>query len=104
MDWRVVEPMVGILVSSFPAIRPVHYIFSPNYGLLSSHLNSSLKSNLESGHIQLRDFNPEGGNNMTNVVGKRTNEDDDSEKNLVCQGQRMRVTKTTDIEVEVTRA
>ena len=100
MDWSVVEPMVGILVSSFPAIRSVVYLFSPNYGIRSTHQNSSLKSNLDHGHVQLRDFNPSGAGNTTKVMSKKMREDDDSEKNLIYEGRMMGgVTKTTDIEV-----
>jgi hypothetical protein len=98
MDWSVVEPTVGILVSSMPAIRSMVYLINPKYGNRTQN-NSSLKSNLERGHIQLHDFNPHGDNNATTVSTKKVTEDDDSEKNLIYQGARIGVTTTTEVEV-----
>jgi hypothetical protein len=102
MDWSVVEPMVGILVSSMPAIRSVIYFFDPKYGHGSQN-SSALKSNLERGHVQLHDFSPHAKNYDTTVSTKRMAGDDDSEKNLIYQGARIGVTTTTDIEISPAR-
>jgi len=97
MDWSVVEPTVGILVSSMPAIRSMIYLFNPKYGQRTQNSNS-LKSNVERGHIQLADYSE---NSVASVSAHRVKEDDDSEKNLIYQGARIGVTKTTDIEVSI---
>lgn len=90
MDWSVVEPTVGILVSSMPAIRSMAYLWDPKLG--RSQNSSSYKSQLESrGHIQLQDFEGKDQGMRTTVVGtgkkgERQVEDSDSEQNLIYQG------------------
>jgi hypothetical protein len=86
MDWSVVEPAVGILVSSLPAIRSILYLFQPKYG--RSQNSSSFRSNIEGskGHIQLRDFHNADTTTTVGTNRKVMPEDDDSEKNLIYQG------------------
>ena len=94
MDWSIVEPTVGILVSSLPTIRSIVYLWNPAYGAHSQN-NSSLKS-----HIQLYDFN---GVNKTTITGKREVKDDDSERNLIYQGTDGGIFKTTEVRVRTDR-
>jgi hypothetical protein len=94
MDWSIVEPTVGILVSSLPAIRSIMYLWDPAYGMNSKN-NSSLKS-----HIQLHDFN---GVNKTTITGTNVMKDDDSERNLICQGTDGGIFKTTEVQVRSDR-
>lgn len=100
MDWSVVEPTVGILVSSMPAIRSMVYLWNPKYG--RSQNSSSYKSQLESrGHIQLHDYaGGKGESTKTTVVGRKTEvNDSDSERNLIYQGTSGGIFKTTEVKI-----
>lgn len=102
MDWSVVEPTVGILVSSMPAIRSVTYLWSDNRG--QSQNNSSMQSHLESrvrgGHIKLDEFGGKNDSSHTSVTAKKIVDDDDSERNLIYQGMKVDgIAKTTEIHI-----
>lgn len=97
MDWSVVEPTVGILVSSMPAIRSMIYLWDRSYG--RSQNSSSFKTGLESsGHIQLPDYAGGKGDMRTTVVGRKNQvTDSDSERNLIYQGTNGGIFKTTEV-------
>ncbi|RFU28034.1 hypothetical protein B7463_g8304, partial [Scytalidium lignicola] len=103
MDWSVVEPTVGILVSSMPAIRSVTYLWDSARG--QSQNSNSTPSHLESrtrgGHIKLDDFNGANDNSHTVVSAKKIVDDDDSERNLIYQGAKIGegISKTTEIHI-----
>ncbi|KAK2813660.1 hypothetical protein FQN50_000058 [Emmonsiellopsis sp. PD_5] len=103
MDWSIVEPTVGIVVSSVPAITAIRHLFTPRvYGSNSS----SAKSQFD-GHVQLGDFrSPAGGANRTKVSGpwkpndadSGTGPDNDSEEQLVREGLKG-ISRTTEVEL-----
>ncbi|KAH8800604.1 hypothetical protein F5884DRAFT_528818 [Xylogone sp. PMI_703] len=106
MDWSVVEPTVGILVSSMPAIRSVTYLWSPSRGQLqnSNSAPSHLESRSRNGHIKLEEFNEINKNSHT-VVSAKIVDDDDSERNLIYQGVVKSgdgIAKTTEIHISKT--
>ncbi|TAQ87281.1 hypothetical protein B7494_g4402 [Chlorociboria aeruginascens] len=99
MDWSVVEPTVGILVSSMPAIRSMIYLYNPSHrsGNDSSYNKSVVKSHLGTGHIQLQDYAT--GDSNTTVTGKKMMQDDDSEKGLIYLPMQGGISKTTEVTV-----
>ncbi|KAH8819388.1 hypothetical protein F5884DRAFT_10265 [Xylogone sp. PMI_703] len=107
MDWSVVEPTVGILVSSMPAIRSVTYLWSPARGKSqnSNSMPSHLESRTRNGHIKLDEFNGTNDLSHTEVSAKKVPDDDDSERNLIYQGVVKSgdgIAKTTEIHISRT--
>ncbi|CAO2652677.1 Nn.00g009600.m01.CDS01 [Neocucurbitaria sp. VM-36] len=80
MNWSIVEPAVGILVSSGPAIRAIRYLFrkpgDDSYG--SGAPQSTLRS--RNGHIQLYDIKGDAKDAESQKTRER---DNDSEEQLV---------------------
>ncbi|ODH41418.1 hypothetical protein ACO22_01378 [Paracoccidioides brasiliensis] len=108
MDWSIVEPTVGILVSSVPAITAIRHLFtSREYGTGSSATKSQ-----QSGHVQLSDFRPAGGYiSKTKVSGTfkfpdednrnaDNDNDNDSEEHLVRGVSNMKgISRTTEVQL-----
>lgn len=95
MDWSVVEPAVGILVSSMPAIRAIRYLWKDeNLNSYSggSRTHSTLKSRThQNGHIQLHDIEKKKPSGIN---------DNDSEEQLVFgipKGNN--ISRTTEVEL-----
>lgn len=110
MDWSIVEPMVGIIVSSIPAITSIRHFFKMP-GQDTSDLDPSLHSSHN--HIKLREFGDDAKNTTSiSAVPIRhqnkknmANVDDSSEEHLV--GSRWKnpeyISRTTEVEVSYGR-
>jgi hypothetical protein len=106
MDWSVVEPTVGFIVSSIPAITSIRYLFRPDG--VNSSTERSHKSHKSNGHIKLQDFSEQNGHNQTSVtstgrpwrqhVDAATN-DSGSEDRLVYGGKGNAISQTTEFQV-----
>ena len=115
MDWSIVEPTVGIIVSSMPAIRSVRWLWS------KERTQSSLTSKPRThGHIQLNDYGHQAqgsyGGHKTSVVAGHwdasKSADGDSGRDIVTYGDNMSdeealvygkeggITRKTDVKVE----
>lgn len=107
MDWSMVEPTVGIIVSSIPAITSIRHFFRKD-GQHSSANDPSLRSG---GHIKLHDFGDHRMNNATSVTapsapwrhhadGGDTSNDSGSEERLVYGGKpHNTISQTMEVEV-----
>lgn len=102
MDWSVVEPAVGIFVSSVPAITGIRHLWGSKIYGYGSHGSSALKSQA---HIRLQEFkNPEGVSNATVSANKRKDDDNslqkdnDSEEHLVRDKSRG-ISRTTEFQL-----
>ncbi|KAK2763865.1 hypothetical protein FQN54_009483 [Arachnomyces sp. PD_36] len=101
MCWSVVEPAVGAVVSSVPAITAIrHFRSSPGntYGTNSN----SLKSRTD-GHVQLKEYGNSTGNRATINYGGDSEaslkKDNDSEEHLVSDKRGGGISRTTEVHV-----
>jgi hypothetical protein len=106
MNWSIVEPAVGILVSSMPTIRAIRYLWRKpeNESCRSGAGHSALKSG-NSGHIQLYNLNNNKKGTASDAESRRTRDADDngSEEGLVGRNPDLKplgqISKITELEV-----
>jgi len=110
MDWSVVEPAVGILVSSMPAIRAIRFLWrKPGQDSYASGAGHSTLKSKNGGHVQLYDMNTDGRKGVNSDVDSeraRNAEDNDSEEHLVVGSFGLKphgqISRTTELEVSYT--
>ena len=106
MDWSIVEPAVGILVSSMPAIRAIRYLWrKPEDESYNSGVGHSALNNGNSSHIQLYNIDNNKKGTASDAESGRTRdvEDNDSEEDLVGRNYDLKplgqISRTTELEV-----
>lgn len=104
MCWSVVEPAVGTVVSSVPAITAIRH-FKGTAGKSYGTNSNSLKSRSD-GHVQLKEYGSSTGNRATvNSTWKgeesdaSLKKDNDSEEHLVGDRRGGGISRTTEVHV-----
>lgn len=106
MCWSVVEPAVGIFVSSVPAVTAIRHFF--NGSMIKSYgTNSHSVRSRSDGHVQLKEYGNSTGNRATIDTTWKGEEsdasikkDNDSEEHLVGgRKQKDGISRTTEIHV-----
>ena len=98
MDWSIVEPMVGILVSSLPAIRSALYLLTPQHAHHSTHNRDGMSSSKTKSQHGLQEGYLNARRCITDV---RVGGNGDSEEGLVggYVGEGIGVTRTLDVHI-----
>lgn len=105
MSWSIVEPAVGAVVSSVPAITAIRHLF--NGSMSKSYGSTNSMKSRGDGHVQLKEYGNTSGTKST-VDGpwkggeeseSSIKKDNDSEEHLVSGAKRDGISRTTEIHV-----